>query len=113
MSAPAQSVVGPWGRFLLRLTAIAMPFLTYWLFSAASPRADANNGSCTRTLLELVLMALVVPAVVTLVYAVNTVGDRQRWALAIAGVLVAAWCVVAVVTAWLLPATTCTLFTGD
>jgi hypothetical protein len=104
---------GPrWGRFLLRLAAVAWPVLTYWFFattrsSAVAPRRDAD---CGPLILALLLPVLTVLGVVALVCAAKMAGSRQRYALAIAAAIAAAWVVIAVVVRSVVAGTTCGLF---
>jgi hypothetical protein len=102
------SVVPAWGRFLLRLAAIALPFLTYWYW-ATIESPDTLNTDCTPILLDLLLIPLVPAGVVALVCAANMVGTRQRYALVFAAVIVIAWVVIAVTARWVLPETSCGL----
>lgn len=95
-----RSVVPAWGRFLLRLTAIGLPFLTTWLAGDGDP---SQIGAVIATLLVVLVVpwglpvtpTLMVLGMVALICSVNMVGTRQRYALAVAAVLVAATVVAA------------------
>lgn len=110
-SPDSTSVVPAWGRFLLRLGAIAWPFLSFYfpgIFRGTST-ADRPVPECTPLPLWLLMLVLSLPGTVTLVCAVNTTGRRQRVALAIAATIAAAWVVLAAVASVLAPGTTCDL----
>lgn len=101
----AGSAVPAWGRFLLRVAAIAWPALAYWHVATAD-----RGARCAPPLLELLVAVLTVPGVVALVYAANAVGSRQRYALAVASAVAAAWIVTAVLARWVLSSSACGLF---
>lgn len=90
--AEGSSVVPAWGRFLLRLAAIGLPLLVYWLTATATPRHPVYAGEADvgKLVLIPVLGVLTVLSVAALVYGANLVGRRQRYALTIAAVLVVA-----------------------
>lgn len=104
------SVLPAWGRFLLRVAAIVLPFLTLLhIATIRSPRL-AQNHSCARADLEVVLLLLTVPGVIAFVCAANMVGRRQRAAIVISIGIAATWITAAVVARWVLPDSSCVLF---
>lgn len=107
---PDTSVIPAWGRFLLRVAAIALPFLTLLHIATTGSSQLAQNHSCARADLEVVLLLLTVPGVIAFVCAANMVGRRQRTAIAISIVIAATWIIAAVVARWVLPDSSCVLF---
>lgn len=111
-AASDTSVIPAWARFLLRLAACALPFLTYahGLASGSGPLSLGSEplslgDGCARAELELLLWALVLPSIVALVCAANMVGRRQRYALATSAVLAGSWLIIAIATLWIRPGT--------
>lgn len=104
------SVLPAWGRFLVRVAAIVLPLLT--LFQIATIRFPrlAQDHSCLRADLEVVLVLLTVPGVIAFVCAANMVGRRQRIAIAISIAIAAAWIITAAVARWVLADSSCALF---
>ena len=90
------------GRFALRLAAIVWPLLTYWQM--------AEPGSCGPALLRLTPPVLTLLGVVALLVAVNADRRRQRYALAAAATIAAAWVAVVVFVRWIAAGTDCGLF---
>jgi hypothetical protein len=108
--SPDTSVLPPWGRFLLRLAAIALPFLTLLHIATIGSSRLAQNHSCARADLEVLLLLLTVPGVIAFVCAANMVGHRQRIAIAISIAIAATWITAAVIARWVLPESSCVLF---
>lgn len=104
------SVLPAWGRFLLRVAAIVLPFLTLLQIATIEFPRLAQNHSCARADLEVVLVLLTVPGVIAFVCAANMVGRRQRIAIAISIAIAAAWITAAVIARWLLSDSSCVLF---
>jgi len=107
----SNSVVPAWGRFLLRLAAIAWPFLTYLSFATlpGTPATERRVQDCTPAMLGGVMLVLALLGTVGLVCAANMTGHRQRYALAIAATIAAAWVILAVVMRLIVPGTRCGL----
>jgi len=104
------SLLPAWGRFLLRIAAIALPFLTLLHIATIRFPRLAPNHSCARADLEVVLVLLTVPGVIAFVCAANMVGRRQRAAILVSIVIAAAWIIAAAVARWVLPDSSCDLF---
>jgi hypothetical protein len=98
-----------WGNFLLRLAAVAWPFLMYGYFATASPSWPSHHppAYCQALASDLELPVLTLVGLIALVDAANTVGRRKRHALVIAGTCGVAWIAIAVVVRWVVPANTC------
>ena len=110
MPSPDTSVIPAWGRFLLRMAAIALPFLTLTHIATIESSPLAQDHSCARADLEVVLLLLTLPGTIALVCAANMVGRPQRIAIAISIAIAAAWITAAVVARWMLPESSCVLF---
>lgn len=99
------SLIPAWARFLLRLAACTLPFLTYAHLLAPDSGPLSLGDGCARAGLELLLWVLVLPSVVALGCAANMVGRRQRYALATSAVIAGSWLIVAIATLWFRPGT--------
>lgn len=109
-SSSDMSVLPAWGRFLLRVAAIALPFLTLLHIATIESSRHAQSHSCARVDLGAVLLLLTVPGVIAFVCAANMVGRRQRIAIAISIAIAGTWITAAVVARWVLPDSSCVLF---
>lgn len=110
MPPPDRNVLPAWGRFLLRVAAIALPSLTLLHIATIGSSPLAQNDSCASVKLGVVLVLLTVPGVIAFVCAANMVGRRQRIAIAISIAIAATWITAAVVARWVLPESSCVLF---
>lgn len=110
-TSDSTSVVPAWGRFLLRLGAIAWPLLTYLAIETlpGTPATERRVQDCTPAVLGGVMLVLTLLGMLGLVCAANMAGCRQRYALAIAATIAAAWAILAVVMHLIAPGTRCDL----
>jgi hypothetical protein len=108
--SPDTSALPAWGRFLLRVAAIALPALTLLHIATIKSSRLAQNHSCARADLEAVLLLLTVPGVIAFICAANMVGRRQRTAIGSSITIAATWIAAAVVARWVLPESSCVLF---
>jgi hypothetical protein len=92
------------------VAAIALPFLTLFHIATVGSSRVAENHSCARADLEVLLVLLTVPGIIAFVCAADMVGRRQRIAIAISIAIAAAWITAAVVARWVLPESSCVLF---
>ena len=98
-----------WGRFLLRLAAVAWPFLTYWHY-ATERSGSSRSASCIPTELDLLLLGITVLGTVGMAWAAAIDGRPQRYVAMAATVLGGASIVIVAVVRWILPETSCVLF---
>ncbi len=98
-----------WGRFLLRLAAIAWPLFTYWHIATARSGA-AQSASCIPVELDVLLLGVTVVGTVGMVWASAIDGRPQRYVAMAATVLAGASIVIVAVVRWILPETSCGLF---
>jgi hypothetical protein len=108
--SPNASVIPAWGRFLLRLAAIALPFLTLLHIATLGSSRLAQSHSCARADLEVLLLLVSVLGVIAFVCAANMVGRRQRTAIVVSIAITATWITAMTIARWVLPESSCVLF---